>query len=304
MTARTPRWSCRCAFEPWHLRSETKVAARRAYATFSPVLLPYVLLAAVAVSADKPKLVVLDLAPGAGVDASVTGPLTEALTAEVARRGFFEVISQRDMSTLMGVERQKQLMGCSEESTSCLSELSGALGAQVVLSGTVAKLGDAFQMTLSTLDTHKAQPLARSTRIAANLGTLQQGLAYASAEATATPLPPPPSRLLPYSLLGAGSAAVIFGGVWGLVAISDESRLKGEIESVGERPGVLGFQDSYQKRADTIGTHKIISLAAMGAGAALIAAGIVLMPSDPGAPSSSVALVPTASGAALVGVFP
>lgn len=267
------------------------------------MLLPCALLLAVSVAAEKPKLVVLDLSPGSGVDASVTGPLTEALTAEVARRGFFEVISQRDMTTLMGVERQKQLMGCSEESTSCLSELSGAMGAQFVLSGTVAKLGDAFQMTLSTLDTRKAQPLARATRIATDLGALQKGLPYASAEATATPLPPPPSRLLPYSLMGGGAAALIFGGVWGMVALSEEGRLIGELDAVKDRPGVLGFQGTYQERADAIGRNKIIALAAMGAGVALIATGIVFNPADTGS-SSGVALVPTANGAALVGVFP
>lgn len=267
------------------------------------MLLPYALLLAVSVAAEKPKLVVLDLSPGAGVDASVTGPLTEALTAEVGRRGFFEVISQRDMSTLMGVERQKQLMGCSEESTSCLAELSGAMGAQFVLSGTVAKLGDAFQMTLSTLDTRKAQPLARSTRIAADLGALQKGLPYASAEATATPLPPPPSRIVPYSLMAAGAGSLVFGGVWGMVALSDQSRLTGELDAAKDRPGVLGFQTTYQQRADAIALNKVISLAAMGAGAALIVTGFLLNPADTGA-TSSVALVPSANGAALVGVFP
>ena len=76
------------------------------------------LLTAGPVAAEKPKLLVFDLTPGSGVDVSVTGPMSEALAGELARRGFFEVVSQRDMTTLLGLERQKQLLGCSEEANS------------------------------------------------------------------------------------------------------------------------------------------------------------------------------------------
>jgi hypothetical protein len=260
-----------------------------------------VLLAAV--PAEKPKLILFDLAPGAGVDQSVTGPMTEALAGELGRRGFFEVVSQRDMSTLLGLDRQKQLMGCSEESTSCISELSGALGARFVMNGTVARLGEAYQLTLTTLDSQKAQPLGRSTRLAKDLGTLQATIPWAIAEATATPMPPPPSHLLPYSLIGAGGAAIVFGGVWGMVALSNESQLSGELQA-GQKGALLTqTRADYEARASAVGRNKIISLAAVGAGAALLITGLLLNPSDvPG--GGAVALVPTFHGAALVGVLP
>ena len=63
------------------------------------------------------------------------------ITSEVQRRGFFQVISQQDIATMLGLERQKQLMGCADDSTSCLAELSGALGARFVMSGTLTRLG-------------------------------------------------------------------------------------------------------------------------------------------------------------------
>ena len=70
---------------------------------------------------ELPKLAVLDLqAPG--VDASTVLAVQEAVTANASKRGFFQVISSGEIRTLLGVERQKQLLGCNE-GTSCQAEL-------------------------------------------------------------------------------------------------------------------------------------------------------------------------------------
>ena len=254
------------------------------------------------VAVQKPRLAVLDLVAGSGVETNVTQPLSEALTAEVQRRGFFDVVSQRDINTMLGLERQKQMMGCSDDSSSCLTELSGALGARFVLSGSIARLGSAYQLTLTTLDTQKAQPLGRATRLAKDLAALQMTLPYALAEATATPLPEPPSRVLPFTLIGVGAAGAVFGLAWGAVALGQQNQLQGELDAGATRAGVLQSKASYQARRSAIVTNEIVALAALVAGAALVITGALLMPGE-GAPTS-VALIPTTSGAALVGVFP
>lgn len=254
------------------------------------------LLLAAAPVTEKPKLAVLELTPGAGVESNVSQPLTEALTAEITARGFFEVISQRDIQTLLGVERQKQLLGCSEQSASCLAELSGALGARFVLSGSIAKLGDAYQLSLTTLDTTRAQPLGRSTRLAKDLNALQTALPWAVAEATATPLPPPPSRWLPYTLMGTGTAAMAFGLVWGVLAFNAQGQLSGELTA--ERPGVLDTKARYEERQNAIDTNKVIGGVALLVGAGLVVTGVLLNPADVG--PTRVALVPTGNGVGLV----
>lgn len=253
---------------------------------------------AVPVKTEKPKLAALEIVPGAGVDASVAQPLTEAMVNEVSARGFFQVISQNDIRTMLGQERQRQMLGCSEQG-SCLTELSDAIGARFVLSGTLAKLGDAYQLTLTTLDTVKAQPLGRSTRLANDLGALRAQLPYAVAEATATPLPPPPSKVLPISLMAAGGAAAVFGLVWGVNAFSQEALLAGELKTNGALPGTRA---DYEARANAQVTNKVIAGVALGAGVAAFVAGLLLLPGDSQA-STRVALVPTSNGAALVGVF-
>jgi hypothetical protein len=252
------------------------------------------------VAAQKPKLAVLDLVPGAGVDASVTGPLTEAISTEVQRRAFFEVLSQRDIATMIGIERQKQLLGCSDEG--CLAELSGAIGARFVLSGTLARLGDAYQLTLTALDTQKTQTLGRSTKLTKDLPTLNLQLPFAVAEATGTPPPAPPSKVLPYTLLGIGAATVLAGTLLGTFALNTQGQLRGELEAGVSQPGILKTQDYYVKAIAGVDRDKVIALALLGGGVALAAAGLLILPKD--FALTQVSFAPTANGAVLAGTFP
>ena len=151
---------------------------------------------------SKPKLLVLELTAPAALDPTIAKTLSEAVTAEVSRRGYFEVLSTGDIQTILGVERQRQLLGCSEGSSSCIAELAGAMGAQLTLSGSIGTLGDTFQLTLQTLDSIKGQTVGRSMRVTHSAETLRALLPSAVAEATGIPAPPGRSRVLPYSLLG------------------------------------------------------------------------------------------------------
>jgi hypothetical protein len=63
------------------------------------------------------------------------------------------VITPSEIQALLGVERQKQLLGCSDEGSSCMTELAGALGVDGLLTGTVARVGRGFQVNVKVLDT-------------------------------------------------------------------------------------------------------------------------------------------------------
>lgn len=252
---------------------------------------------------ERPRLVVLDLQPGAGVEASLTGPLTEALTAEVQRGGFFEVLSTRDLQSLLGLERQRQLLGCGEEAKSCMAELTDALGARFVMTGTLARLGEAWQLTLNTLDSQKAQPLGRATRLSRSLEGLRASLPYAVAEATATPPPAPPSRALPFTLLGVGGAGALFGLVWGGLHLTQAQQLQAVLDAAGDTPGLLNTRAFYAAQLEGIQTQEWIAVGALGLGVASLIAGLVLLPSDE-ASGVRVSLVPARAGLGLAGVFP
>lgn len=225
---------------------------------------------------EKPKIIVLDLTAGGGVPVEVVQALSETVATRLAARQFFDVVSSRDLATLIGIERQKQLLGCSEESASCLAEITGSLGARFVLSGSVTRLGDSYQLNLQTLDTQKAQPLGRATRFTNDLSSLRQQMDFAIAEATGLPLPEPPSRLLPYALIGSGAAAVVAGGVFGFQTLSEEGALVRELNPENPAAPIREPASFYRGAAARLGRAKTVSLLTVIAGAALIGGGVYL----------------------------
>lgn len=242
-----------------------------------------------------------------GVDPTVATAVTESVTAEIAVRGYFDPISSGEVQTMLGVERQKALLGCGEEN--CMTELAGALGAPYVMSGSLVKLEGVFQINLQVIDSRKGRTTGRSTKLAKDFESLRFQIPYAVAEACGTPLPPAPSRVLPYTMVGVGGASLLGGGVLGLIALSNEGALLGELAADdASRTVVLKTAKNYSDALDTIATQKTVSLVALIAGAALVAGGLIFMP--PAAPEAGVkvALVPVVlpggAGAAFVGVLP
>lgn len=257
--------------------------------------------------AEKPRLPVLEFTVSGGADPGAAAVLSDAVATEVNRRGFFSVLTAKDIQSLVGIERQRQLLGCSESSSSCVAELAGAMGARYVLSGSLGKLGDAYQLNLQMLDSERAQTVGRSTRLARDLESLREQLPWAVAEATGTPLPPPPSRVLPYALIGAGALGVVVGSVLEVNALTDEGAIRAELNpknGVYTRP--LDTREAYQSRLEGARSRELYGAVALGVGAALITAGILLNPKDvAGAGSGAgLSLAVGPSGAAIVGVFP
>lgn len=242
---------------------------------------------------------VMELSPASGVDAAAASTLTDAIATEVSARGFFDVISTKDITTLLGVERQRQLVGCSDDGK-CLTELAGAIGSRFVLSGQIGRLGESYQLTLETLDTQKQKPQGRSTHIAKDLQALRRQIPWSVAEATGTPLPAPPSRWLPYSLVAAGAAAVLAGGYFGVDGLSKEGQLRSTIQAGQQGQTPLSTMSFYQHQAQSAASEKTASLVLLGAGVAVAAVGVLLNPPDVG---GQVALVPSANGMSLVGTW-
>lgn len=84
---------------------------------------------------------------------------TEHLAQQMVGWGV-RVTTPKEISVLIGFERQKQLLGCDEENTSCLAELGNALGVDGLLLGDVARFGDAFQVNVKVMAPADAHLLA------------------------------------------------------------------------------------------------------------------------------------------------
>lgn len=274
-------------------------------------------VAAVAQAAEqgggKPKLAVSDF-EAQNVDPAEAAALNDAVVSALKDRGLFQVLSTKDVETLVSAERQRQLLGQCKEGEqaeeACALNLGEVIGAPFVLTGSLSRVGSAYQLVLQTLDTQKARLVGRSTRLAADLTTLLLVVPYAAAEATGSPLPPPRSRVVQYSMMAGGSGLVIAGGLVGMLAISREQVLNQELCPPDGVPGADGTCAGrnlrtlafYEEQNAAIGRDKTLSLALLAGGAALIGAGLWLMPPPEAGPR--IALVPSGMGMALVGEWP
>jgi hypothetical protein len=254
---------------------------------------------------DKPRLLVSDLAVQ-GAEASDAAALTDAVVQTLNERGLFQVLSSRDVQTLLTTERQRQLLGaCDADASACATDLGSILGARYVMTGALSKLGSTYELSLQVLDTVKARTVGRSTRLARDVETLRRMVPWAVAEASGSPLPPPASRVLPYSLLAGGGAAVLGGGVYGLIALSRQKVLNDELcpggggQCAGQNLRPLSY---YQEQDRRLGNDKTLAVGVMAAGALLVGTGLWLMPPPEGGPR--VALVPSGRGLAVAGVLP
>ena len=70
------------------------------------------------------------------------------------------VITSSEIQQLLGFERQKQLLGCAESSSSCQAELANALGVDGLVTGSIGRIGKTLQINLKILRADDGAPLA------------------------------------------------------------------------------------------------------------------------------------------------
>src|SRR5512135_2639506 len=113
-------------------------------------------------AAAPPRLAVLQVVNGEGVPSSTAAAITEAVVAEVRKQSKAEVITQREIASILSLEKQKAMLGC--ETDACMAELGGALGADRLVAGDLAKLGESFLLHLRVVDTKKVRVAAQADR--------------------------------------------------------------------------------------------------------------------------------------------
>jgi hypothetical protein len=121
------------------------------------------LLLALALAAEPPSSSVTVAFPGLNAVNLMSGEgalRTEVLAQRLSSRGL-KVITSRDLATVLGVERQQQLLGCGSESSSCAVEMLAAAGAAVVLSGDLGNLGGEYTLTIKALSTSDGHVVAQ-----------------------------------------------------------------------------------------------------------------------------------------------
>lgn len=110
--------------------------------------------------AKRIRIAVLDVRPLAA-DERKAELLGEIALTEAASIHGLEVIGKSDINAVLGFEKQKQVIGCGDDST-CLAEIGGALGVEYILVGSLGTIGDLFRLDLKLVDARKARVRSRA----------------------------------------------------------------------------------------------------------------------------------------------
>jgi TolB-like protein len=109
-----------------------------------------------------PRIAVMPICPGEAISEKAVESLTQVLAAELRQQSGASVITARDLASLLSLEKQKQMLGCTTES--CMAELAGAVGADRVVAGDVAKLEKSLVVQFRLIDVHKVGVVSQSAR--------------------------------------------------------------------------------------------------------------------------------------------
>jgi hypothetical protein len=122
--------------------------------------------------------------------------VADNLVAELRKLGGISVVSMDEVRAMLEMESERQLLGCSEDSSSCLAEIADALGADVVLSGGIATLDGARVFSLRRVDQRRA----------AVTGQVEERLVAAGGEELLAAIGPAIEKLFPELPLKVGAS--------------------------------------------------------------------------------------------------
>jgi hypothetical protein len=232
--------------------------------------LPIVLL----LSASPVQVASAGFAGVGGVTEDTASFIAEHFANLLAKEPGLEVTTQRTVMSLLGIERQRQLLGCADNSRTCLAELTGALGAKVLLVGEVAKLDHSLQVNVRALEAstghllHVASVRGDSTEaVLDRLEPIAQTTASALRVHYGLEVPARAARWPALVLAGAGVAAAGVGTAFLIDAANVWARL--ETPSVDVSPADAHSLASSGSRSQWLGA----SLA--GAGVVALVTGLI-----------------------------
>jgi hypothetical protein len=213
--------------------------------------------------------------------------------ARALRAEGVKIVTAKDMTTLLGIERQKELLGCSEGASECMAELASALGCERSLVGQLARIGDGFRGTVRVISTKNGAALAEAPFESSDEKRLVPALERA-ARTLALELNPPPPPDLKWVPFVAGGAALGLGSTIAFgVAGSNAQRI-----AQSDEPTAVKLANEGKALEAT-------GWVLAGVGTAAIVTGVVLLalPRQP-AVVPSVNVSPGGASIGVRGVFP
>jgi TolB-like protein len=101
--------------------------------------------------------------------------ITATVVYQLSKVPRLAVVSAADIRHMLDLEASKQTMGCSEE-TSCLTEIADALGAPLLVTGQISRLGSRLSVSLALIDAANAVVVKRAQAEGRDLFALSRAL--------------------------------------------------------------------------------------------------------------------------------
>lgn len=120
--------------------------------------------------AEPKSILVMDL-QATGVDDQAAATLAAALAERLATVPGLRVSTMADIRDTLTLEQTRQLLGCRED-TACMAEVTDAMRADLVLTGSVGTIGNSVVLSLTLVDAAAARPLGRASETATDLDAL------------------------------------------------------------------------------------------------------------------------------------
>lgn len=272
--------------------------------------LALLLAALTAATPDAPVVIKVALTnpTSANLDPKLVDFFTGQLAAQLSLQPGFQITTQNEMATLLGLERQKQMLGCAEGS--CTAELAGALGVDAVIVGSLAKVGSGYALNMKALAAGTGRSLSvvserASTeeqfivlidRAAKKLAVeIRQALAPAGAvEVPVAELSPAPASIRSRAWIPAVAGGLLLAGGATFLGLSTGPAKKLQDNDPSLTTYAMVHDATLEgKRDQVIG----FTLIGVGAAAAVAGLGMFLFGADA---APAVAIAPTRDGAVAV----
>ncbi len=248
---------------------------------------------------DRLRVLVMDLAIEGPVDGDTVKTLTGIVSAELSAYTDLDVMADADVRRMLELEGDKQAVGCGD--TSCLADIAGAMGARLVVFGSVGKLGDTLVLHLNLYDSQRAQSVGRQFLEAKDVATLphllkptlrallertyeEQRLVLPPMPKEEKPPPPPPppkptrEPLVPALVLGGGAVGVVGGALMTYFGsdpyfiYTDQLAKFKTAEAGGDVASAALLRDNSLAQADAWNSY---GLALTAAGVVVVGGGVV-----------------------------
>ncbi len=235
---------------------------------------------------------------------------TDHLSDRLGEQGL-QVTSPREVATVLGMERQKQLLGCEE--SSCVAEIANALGVDGLVMGDIAMLGSSYQVNLKVIEAQSGKKLATfsamvssEAEVVTTITEAVEKLANEVSTALGRPLgvkkggpkPVTPVRLAKYWWAPAVLAAV---GV-GLTVVGAVNAADAKNHLLNDVPFTTDLH-AYVDQGNLMQTLEFVGIGIATAGVITMAGFLLFGREDP-VVTPTVQVSPGGAGVSLVGVFP